>query len=493
MAESMPFLLYFPQFKAIFVVFCMFLWVSLWVTSSFFCRKLDIREDRRQQVCIVGLKEYKVTRVDEVRQYMEAGSAERSTGSTGANEESSRSHAILQIVVKKHRDPSEGIRSFQRRASVRPEEVEDGKIVGKFSFIDLAGSERGADTTDNDKQTRMEGAEINKSLLALKECIRALDQDLGHIPFRGSKLTEVLRDSFVGNSLTVMISCISPGSASVEHTLNTLRYADRVKGLSKGSSNCIPAGNRVRDTPVQGTPAGQGHAMTWSSGSAVRRSTMGLNGPDLGRSYVGSQQVGSSSDDSAEKEGGEDSGPEGGLRDAENRAKVKVVRKVNASTLPKNWASSQNQGSGPLPPLAQSQAEPSQPAEGRVTRSRAAAMATERQSVSQYGAPPGWPGGANGRGVRESIAEKEDVLRERETLKVKVNGRKEEQAKLIGGAKLGWNGGGEGREEENEEESGSKAVSFLAFSLLVVGRESDFFLLGVSAVKGVDGGPPEAH
>lgn len=74
---------------------------------------------------------------------------------------------------------------------------------------------------------RMEGAEINKSLLALKECIRALDNDQGHIPFRGSKLTEVLRDSFMGNSRTVMISCISPSSGSCEHTLNTLRYADR--------------------------------------------------------------------------------------------------------------------------------------------------------------------------------------------------------------------------------------------------------------------------
>lgn len=85
--------------------------------------------------------------------------------------------------------------------------------------------------------SKMEGAEINKSLLALKECIRALDNDQGHIPFRGSKLTEVLRDSFVGNSRTIMISCISPNFGSCEHTLNTLRYADRVKSLSKGNSS----------------------------------------------------------------------------------------------------------------------------------------------------------------------------------------------------------------------------------------------------------------
>lgn len=72
----------------------------------------------------------------------------------------------------------------------------DGKSVnvGKLSFIDLAGSERGADTYDNDRQTRLEGAEINKSLLALKECIRGLDSAQRHVPFRGSKLTEVLRD-----------------------------------------------------------------------------------------------------------------------------------------------------------------------------------------------------------------------------------------------------------------------------------------------------------
>ena len=102
-------------------------------------------------------------------------------------------------------------------------------MCGKFSFIDLAGNERGADTYDNDKQTRLEGAEINKSLLALKECIRALDMQSKHVPFRQSKLTEVLRDSFVGDSRTVMIACISPSASSCENTLNTLRYASRLK------------------------------------------------------------------------------------------------------------------------------------------------------------------------------------------------------------------------------------------------------------------------
>ncbi|RWR76516.1 kinesin-like protein KIN-13A [Cinnamomum micranthum f. kanehirae] len=193
-------------------------------------RKLCMREDGRQQVCIVGLQEFEVSDVQIVKEFIEKGNAARSTGSTGANEESSRSHAILQLAIKKHKEVNESRRHNDGN------ETKSGKVIGKISFIDLAGSERGADTTDNDRQTRIEGAEINKSLLALKECIRALDNDQIHIPFRGSKLTEVLRDSFVGNSRTVMISCISPNAGSCEHTLNTLRYADRVKSLSKSSN-----------------------------------------------------------------------------------------------------------------------------------------------------------------------------------------------------------------------------------------------------------------
>ncbi|KAF8052355.1 hypothetical protein N665_1569s0010 [Sinapis alba] len=208
-------------------------------------KKLCMREDGRQQVCIVGLQEFDVSDIQIVKDLIDKGSASRSTGSTGANEESSRSHAILQLVVKKHVEVKETRRNNNDNNESR------GKVVGKISFIDLAGSERGADTTDNDRQTRIEGAEINKSLLALKECIRALDNDQLHIPFRGSKLTEVLRDSFVGNSRTVMISCISPNEGSCEHTLNTLRYADRVKSLSKSGNskkdqtfNSLPPANK---------------------------------------------------------------------------------------------------------------------------------------------------------------------------------------------------------------------------------------------------------
>ncbi|GAM26619.1 hypothetical protein SAMD00019534_097950, partial [Acytostelium subglobosum LB1] len=176
-------------------------------------KQLACRENEKKNVIISGLGERRVSNAQELMGSVDEGNKSRSTGSTGVNADSSRSHAVLQISLKN---------------------IKTTKLHGKFSFIDLAGSERGGDTYDNDKQTRKEGADINKSLLALKECIRALDQSSKHTPFRQSTLTQVLKDSFIGNSRTVMIANVSPNHSSSEHTLNTLRYAYHVKEL--GSS-----------------------------------------------------------------------------------------------------------------------------------------------------------------------------------------------------------------------------------------------------------------
>jgi len=186
---------------------------------------LHARENAKGNVIIVGLQEHLVENVQELMEVIEYGLNSRTTGITGANVDSSRSHAILQICLK----------DTQSRGK---DDASRAREHGKISFIDLAGSERGADTLDIDRQTRMDGAEINKSLLALKECIRALDQQNNHTPFRGSKLTQVLKDSFIGgNCRTVMIANVSPCGCTVEHTLNTLRYAYRVKELRRPNSN----------------------------------------------------------------------------------------------------------------------------------------------------------------------------------------------------------------------------------------------------------------
>ncbi|XP_040977298.1 kinesin-like protein KIF2A isoform X2 [Aquila chrysaetos chrysaetos] len=169
--------------------------------------KLRVLEDGKQQVQVVGLQEREVKCVEDVLKLTEIGNSCRTSGQTSANAHSSRSHAVFQIILRRK-----------------------GKLHGKFSLIDLAGNERGADTFSADRQIQLEGAEINKSLLALKECIRALGQNKPHTPFRASKLTQVLRDSFIReNSRTCMIATVSPGMASCENTLSTLRYANRVK------------------------------------------------------------------------------------------------------------------------------------------------------------------------------------------------------------------------------------------------------------------------
>uniref|UniRef100_A0A8C9TXF9 Kinesin-like protein n=1 Tax=Scleropages formosus TaxID=113540 RepID=A0A8C9TXF9_SCLFO len=167
--------------------------------------KLRVLEDGKQQVQVVGLQEVYVSGVEDVIKMIDVGSACRTSGQTFANANSSRSHAVLQIILRR-----------------------GNKLHGKFSLVDLAGNERGPDVSSNDRQTLVETGEINCSLLALKECIRSLGQNSEHIPFRMSKLTQVLRDSFIGeNSKTCMIAMISPGMGSCDYTLNTLRYADR--------------------------------------------------------------------------------------------------------------------------------------------------------------------------------------------------------------------------------------------------------------------------
>jgi len=202
------------QHKGQYDVYCTFFEIYCTKVFDLFNEKKRLRvlEDHKNLVQVVGKKEEQVETVDDVMTLIRRGMSVRTSGTTSANENSSRSHAIFQITLKRKNTPKE---------------------YGKISLIDLAGSERGRDTQTNDKTTLMEGAQINKSLLTLKECIRSLGRNAEHIPFRGSTLTKVLRDSFIGErSKVCMIAMVSPGNSDVEHTLNTLRYADRVKELN---------------------------------------------------------------------------------------------------------------------------------------------------------------------------------------------------------------------------------------------------------------------
>ena len=203
-----------PANKGQFDVYCTFFEIYCTKVFDLFNEKKRLRvlEDHKNLVQVVGKKEEQVESVEDVMTLIRRGMSVRTSGTTSANENSSRSHAVFQITLKKKNTTKE---------------------YGKISLIDLAGSERGKDTQTNDKTTLMEGAQINKSLLTLKECIRSLGRNAEHVPFRGSTLTKVLRDSFIGErSKVCMIAMVSPGDSDAEHTLNTLRYADRVKELN---------------------------------------------------------------------------------------------------------------------------------------------------------------------------------------------------------------------------------------------------------------------
>jgi len=118
----------------------------------------------------------------------------------------------------------------------RTQGIEGQATLSKLSLIDLAGSER-ASNTHNKGQRMIEGANINKSLLALGNCITMLSEksEKGlknvHIPYRDSKLTRLLKDSLGGNCRTVMIANISPAVIAFEDTHNTLKYANRAKNI----------------------------------------------------------------------------------------------------------------------------------------------------------------------------------------------------------------------------------------------------------------------
>ena len=150
--------------------------------------------------------------------------------SEAMNVTSSRSHAVFQVRVER-RDPK------------NPEVG----TVGKLSMIDLAGSER-ASQTHNSGLRLLEGANINRSLLALGNCINALASGSGFVPFRDSKLTRLLKDSLGGNCRTMMIANISPSHLCYEDTLNTLKYANRAKNIRVSTSqNLIQPDDHVRD------------------------------------------------------------------------------------------------------------------------------------------------------------------------------------------------------------------------------------------------------
>jgi kinesin family protein 18/19 len=199
---------------------------------------LMLREDANQAVSVAGLSSHHPKDVAEVMEMIIQGNAWRTVSPTAANATSSRSHAVLQInVAQKDRNA----------------DVNEPHTMATLSIIDLAGSER-ASATKNRGERLLEGANINKSLLALGGCINALcdPRKKNHVPYRNSKLTRLLKFSLGGNCKTVMIVCVSPSSAHFDETQNTLRYANRAKNIqTKVTRNVYNVNRHVKDFLVK--------------------------------------------------------------------------------------------------------------------------------------------------------------------------------------------------------------------------------------------------
>ncbi|XP_037913609.1 kinesin-like protein KIF19 isoform X2 [Hermetia illucens] len=178
---------------------------------------LELREDNRgQKITVAGLSEITTCSRHEVIQNLLKGNKARTMEPTAANKTSSRSHALLSVTV-------------QNKTPL-------GTKQGRLFLTDLAGSERAKKTKNRGKRLQ-EGAHINRSLLALGNCINALSGGARYVNYRDSKLTRLLKEALSGKCKTVMIAHVAPEARHRDETKNTLVYADRANHISTRLQN----------------------------------------------------------------------------------------------------------------------------------------------------------------------------------------------------------------------------------------------------------------
>ncbi|KAI9113869.1 hypothetical protein K1719_015120 [Acacia pycnantha] len=174
--------------------------------------KLDIKKDSKGMVVVENVTVLPISTMEELNDIIERGSEQRHTSGTQINEESSRSHLILSVVIEST--------NLQTQSMAR----------GKLSFVDLGGSERIKKSVFTRSQLK-EAQSINKSLSALGDVISALSSGGQHIPYRNHKLTMLMSDSLGGNAKTLMFVNVSAAESNLEETHNSLMYASRVRLL----------------------------------------------------------------------------------------------------------------------------------------------------------------------------------------------------------------------------------------------------------------------
>uniref|UniRef100_A0A1J3IW14 Kinesin KP1 n=1 Tax=Noccaea caerulescens TaxID=107243 RepID=A0A1J3IW14_NOCCA len=173
-----------------------------------------------------------VRSTEDVLELMKIGLMNRTVGATALNERSSRSHCVLSVHVR-------GV------------DVEtDSVLRGSLHLVDLAGSER-VDRSEATGERLKEAQHINKSLSALGDVIFALAQKNPHVPYRNSKLTQVLQSSLGGQAKTLMFVQVNPDGDSYAETVSTLKFAERVSGVELGAAKSNKEGRDVRQLMEQ--------------------------------------------------------------------------------------------------------------------------------------------------------------------------------------------------------------------------------------------------
>lgn len=192
---------------------------------------------------VLGSTKHKVESAEEALLCLSRGMMRRVTGATAMNASSSRSHAILSVLVEQTTTLEEPSCAEQTQP-IQHIQVKRSK----FNFVDLAGSER-QKRTQAEGQRLKEGIDINKGLLVLGNVISALGDPKKagkfFVPYRDSKLTRLLKGSLGGNHKTLMIACVSPSSSNLEESLNCLRYANRAKNIQNNAVVNIDSGSRL--------------------------------------------------------------------------------------------------------------------------------------------------------------------------------------------------------------------------------------------------------
>ncbi|XP_048419786.1 kinesin-like protein KIFC1 isoform X2 [Stegostoma tigrinum] len=173
--------------------------------------------NKSEQLHVTNLKYVTVTAEDQVHNLIAIAKANRSVAKTAANDRSSRSHSVFQLMI-------EGNNSNR-----------DLQCTSTLSLVDLAGSER-LDKSHSKGDRLREAQAINTSLSCLGHVIMSLSNKESHIPYRNSKLTYLLQNSLGGNSKTLMFVNVSPLEENFSESLNSLRFASKVNECVIGTA-----------------------------------------------------------------------------------------------------------------------------------------------------------------------------------------------------------------------------------------------------------------